>query len=523
MSPPFYQGDDEKTQRAIILNATGWSVLALLSSVEIGCLIGGKTPLLIHTLNIVFFFLVFFSLYFLRQDKIPNRTHWVLALGIIYITVILFRLGTVLSPTTMAYILPIMVAGLLFGKRGIYITTATTSLILLVLIYLEATARIPKENVGIGVTQWVTYTALLGFTGNLMLVIVDTIQRYLQRAQREIRRRQKAEDVLKLYSHAIEQGPTSIFITDPSGRIERVNSKFLKLTGYTEDEVIGKNPRILKSGKQPERFYKHLWETICSGQEWQGEILNKKKSGELYWEKVSIAPILDAQNTIINFICIKEDITAQREARHKEREINHRLKEQIQEINALQEKLKRQALRDSLTGLHNRYYMDEALEKEFANAQRAKYPISIILLDLDHLKTLNDIGGHATGDYALRSLAAQLRASTRKGDTVCRYGGDEFAIILPNTSPEDALARAQELNQRMKSLTLLYRGDQVLRISFTAGVASYPIHGNSSEEIFNYADVALYRAKLKGRNRVELFSVEQSPKSNIPKYDRIDT
>ena len=508
ISPPLYKGDDEKTQRAIILNATGWSILALLSSAEIGCFIGGKTPLLIHVLNIVFFFLVAFSLYFLRHDKIPSRTQWLLALGIIYITVILFRLGTVLSPTTMAYILPIMVAGLLFGKRGVYVTTATTSLILFVLIYLEATARIPKEDVGIGITQWITYTALLGFTGNLMLVIVDTIQRYLQRAQREIVHRKKTEDVLNLYSHAIEQSPASIVITDPQGKIERVNPKFLTLTGYSAEEVIGQNPRVLKSGEHSPAFYKYLWDTISSGKAWHGEIQNRKKNGELYWEKASISPIMNSENKITHYIGIKENVTAQRETQQKIKETNQRLKEQLRENNILQQKLKQQALRDSLTGLHNRHYMDEVLEKEFARAQRAAHPISIILIDLDYLKKLNDVGGHATGDYALRSLAAQLRACTRKGDTVCRYGGDEFAIILPNTSAEEAYARAKELNQRMSALTLLYRGDQVLRISFTAGVASYPVHGISSEEIFNFADVALYRAKLKGRNRVELFSVE---------------
>ena len=316
------------------------------------------------------------------------------------------------------------------------------------------------------------------------------------------------EETLRLYSYALEQSPTSIVITDREGKIESINSKLSDLTGYNEEELIGETPRIFQSGRYPQPFYKKLWQTISAGKEWQGEIQNKKKNGELYWERISIAPIMDPKEQITHYVAIKEDITAQREALQHEKEIQQRLKEQLQEISALQEKLKHQALRDSLTGLHNRHYMVEVLEKEFARAKRAEHSISIILLDLDYLKTINDTGGHAAGDHALRSLASQLRASTRKEDTVCRYGGDEFAIILPNTSAEDALTRAQELNESMKVITLLYRGDQAMPISFTAGIATYPTHGETIEEIFNFADVALYRAKIKGRNRVELFSVE---------------
>ena len=175
----------------------------------------------------------------------------------------------------------------------------------------------------------------------------------------------------------------------------------------------------------------------------------------------------------------------------------------------MQKTLKKQALHDPLTGLHNRHYMDEMLEKEFSRAKREKHPVSIILLDLDYLKKFNDLGGHATGDHALQVFATQLKTSLREEDTVCRHGGDEFAIILPNTSGEDALARAEELRQRIKELPPIQRAGENLRIGFTAGIATYPAQGKTSAEIITHADIALYSAKSKGRNRVELFSEKE--------------
>lgn len=510
-SPPLYKGNDKKTQQAILLNATDWSIVLLIIFSEVGNMLGGNTPLLVRFLNIIFLGLIGIHLYFLHQDQdqlLPSLNIAVLVLGITYITAVLVALGTVQSATTIAYILPLFLSGLVFGKKGGYLTITVISVTLLVLVALENRGIIIKENQVPEITQWISYTALLVIISNLMLISVRVMERYWKKSQSEIIRRQKTEEVLRIYRYAIEQSPTSIVITDAEGKIKSVNPKFSELTGYREEEVIGENPRIFQSEKYPQPFYKKLWQTISAGKEWQAEIQNEKKNGELYWERISIAPVMDAKKQITHYVAIQEDITPQREALQYEKEIQQRLKDQLQEISALQEKLERQALRDSLTGLHNRHYMVEVLEKEFSHAQRAEHPISIILLDLDHLKKINDTGGHAAGDHALRSIASQLRAGTRKEDTVCRYGGDEFAIILPNTSAEDAFARAQELNKSMKSITLIYRGDQAMSISFTGGVATYPTHGKTSDEIFNYADVALYRAKLKGRNRVELFSVE---------------
>ena len=507
-APPVFRGNKEKTLEAITLNTALWTVISLLIIMQIGNYIGGRTPAFISLINYIFLILCFLARYALHRGWLKWASIVMLvmlALGIAHITATILALGTIRTPASTAYILIVLFAGFQFGNKGIIMSIVGIAFILLALTVAESNQLLRKADYSVGITQWISYTALFGLTGNFMFSAIKLTRRSLRQSQQEIKQRKRAEDRLHIFSRIIEQNPASIMIVSPDGIIEDVNPKFSELTGYTKDEVFGANPRILQSGLHTKGFYEDMWSTIYSGQEWRGVLKNRKKSGELFWERASISPVFNEKKEITHFVAVKEDITAQRAARRKQNATNHQLKIQLKEINNLQKILKKQALHDPLTGLHNRRYMDEMLEKEFSRAKRENYPVSIVLLDMDYLKNFNDSGGHATGDHALRTLAAQLKASIRQGDTVCRYGGDEFAIILPKTTSKDALTRAIELQKRMQGLTLLYRAEQTLRISITAGIATYPTHGKTSEEVFNYADVALYRAKLKGRDRVELF------------------
>jgi diguanylate cyclase (GGDEF)-like protein len=186
-------------------------------------------------------------------------------------------------------------------------------------------------------------------------------------------------------------------------------------------------------------------------------------------------------------------------------DVNEQLRVRLKEIEQLHEELREQAIRDPLTGLYNRRYMQDVFKQEFSRARRENYLVSVIMLDMDGLKSLNDTCGHSIGDRALRALAFQLQTMTRKEDIVCRYGGDEFTVILSKTFPKDAIKRVEEWREALRKHPLEVEGKNSILIKFTAGIASFPMHGNSMEEVINYADVALYRAKARGRNCTSVF------------------
>ncbi len=500
-STPVFDEDKEKTSQAALLSLAWWSVIPVPMVILIGNIVEKRTPDFVSSLNIVFLIAWLYVRYLMLQDAIKEGALIALFAGMTVITATSIGLGTVRTPAVLGYMPMILFAGFFFGKRGITHTVAIVSVLILGLILAERNNLLREPDYTVGLTQWIAYSAFLAITGYITLLFFSNNQKHLKQAQEEIIKRQKTESSLKIFLRMAEQSPVSIMTANNDGLIEYVNPKFIEITGYTLEESYHQNPRMLQSGHHPLSFYENLWGTILAGKDWHGIFQNKKKNGDLYWEKASISPIFNADNKITHFVAVKEDITQQREAEQK-------LQKHIKQIEDLQKTLKQQALRDPLTDLYNRRYMNEVLKQEFPRAEREKYPISIILIDLDYLKKINDIGGHATGDYALRVLAAQLRIFTRRADTVCRQGGDEFAIIMPKTTSKDAFARTLELHKKMKEITLLYKAGQTLRITFSAGIATYPIHGESSKKILDHADEALYRAKRKGRNRVELFSVE---------------
>lgn len=318
---------------------------------------------------------------------------------------------------------------------------------------------------------------------------------------RDITERKQNELRLLQLTQAVEQSPVSVVITDPDGHITYVNPKFLSLTGFTFEEVRGKTPRVIKSDRMAPEIYVELWKTIKSGRAWRGELLNRKKNGELYWEFEVIAPVLDHDGKIINFIAIKEDVTARKEAEEKLLRVKEQLEEKLGEIEALQSTLREQAIRDSLTGLHNRHFLNEALGRELARAKRGGYPICFILMDIDLFKQINDTYGHAAGDLAIRYFAGILQEFTRAGDISCRYGGEEFLIVLPNTDIESAAQIAERLRSSVEGAKIPVEGFE-LQITISCGVSEYPAHGETQAAFLAAADKALYAAKNGGRNKV---------------------
>ncbi|MBT7071728.1 MAG: diguanylate cyclase [Anaerolineae bacterium] len=307
---------------------------------------------------------------------------------------------------------------------------------------------------------------------------------------------------------AIEQSPSSIVITDLDGYIQYVNPYFSELTGYSLQEAVKMHTRKLKSGEVSPAMYESMWGTIQSGLPWRGELLNKRKDGSLYWEFTMIAPIQNANAEVTRYIAFKENITERkrdeerlRQSELDGRRLNQQLQARLNEVTRLKAELQEQAIRDPLTGLYNRRYLFDFLQRELKLAKRQPKTLSLLLLDIDHFKKINDTYGHNTGDTVLQSVARLLQEFTRETDLACRYGGEEFLLLLPDIDCDTALQRAETLRQTVQETCVPYL-DHRLSVTISVGLAVYPADGSDYAEIIQKADEALYEAKEQGRNRV---------------------
>jgi len=284
---------------------------------------------------------------------------------------------------------------------------------------------------------------------------------------------------LDIFFRGIEKNPTSIFLTDRNGTIQYVNPKFLEITGFREEEVLGDNPRLLKSGAMEDEVYSRLWQTISEGENWQGELLNRNKKGHLYWVSASISPIRDRKGRITHFLGIQEDIS---------------------EIKQYQEHLKMLASEDPLTGLLNRRSFQMMLEKELERCSRYGRTVSVVMMDIDDFKRVNDTRRHQAGDEVLRKLGALLTDAVRSIDIPGRYGGEEFILALPETGLEEAVKIAERIRAAAEKMPVDWE-ERPIRFTLSLGVAAIPPERNA-EECIARADTCLYEAKERGKNRV---------------------
>ena len=299
---------------------------------------------------------------------------------------------------------------------------------------------------------------------------------------------------LNLQAAALEAAANAIVITDFHGTIMWVNRAFTTMTGYSKEEILGKNPRILKSGEQPESYYKELWSTISSGKVWKGEIVNRRKDGTTYAEEMTITSVSleDIGNpTNTYFIAIKQDIT-QRKAAEK----------QVQFL----------AYYDALTGLPNRTLLQDRLTKALASARRRKDKVALLFLDLDGFKDINDSLGHSVGDLVLKEVAERLKKWAREQDTVARVGGDEFLVVL--TAVKDVADAAVAAERLMDAIIAKFvvQGHS-LGISCSVGISIFAEHGRDGETLIKNADAAMYCAKESGRNNFRFFTKDMNAKA----------
>jgi diguanylate cyclase (GGDEF)-like protein/PAS domain S-box-containing protein len=305
---------------------------------------------------------------------------------------------------------------------------------------------------------------------------------------RDISERKHAEKRIRTLLQAIEQSPVSVVMTDTNGDIEYVNRAFEMTTGYQASEVLGQNPRILKSDNTPSEYFEALWQVIISGQPWRGELQNRKKNGELFWERAYIAPVVDESGSTSHYLAIKEDITLQKQQ---------------------EEKILHQANYDSLTDLPNRFLTLDRLSQIIKEAQRNQHLAAVLFLDLDDFKKVNDSMSHEAGDNLLIQAAQRLKDSVRLDDTVSRLGGDEFIVLLGSLHCEkEVLPIAEKILTCFKSPFILDGRELILTSSI--GISIYPSDGKNPAELLRNADTAMYQSKEQGRNTFNFFTYEMN-------------
>ena len=297
--------------------------------------------------------------------------------------------------------------------------------------------------------------------------------------------RQRTAELRKL-STAVEQSANSVVITDVNGIIEYVNPKFTEVSGYSREEAIGQNPRILKSEKQPDSYYVTMWQTISSGKEWQGEFCNNTKDGRQFWELASIAPIKNDAGAITSYVAIKEDITGRK---------------------LHEDQLYYQANFDGLTGLPNRYYIQKYLELQLGLIDMQCQCLTLMVLDIDNLKSVNDTFGHEFGDLLLKEIARRLEWVCGHACVVSRFVGDEFVVIPPlTTDGNDAVSLAEKIRSAMNGVFVIKGTDIITTASI--GVVTYPEDGECVESLLKNAEAAMYQAKKDGKNTVCFYTRE---------------
>ncbi|MBN1412146.1 MAG: diguanylate cyclase [Spirochaetales bacterium] len=289
-------------------------------------------------------------------------------------------------------------------------------------------------------------------------------------------------------SFAVEHSASLISITDTEGKIEYANPKFLAFHGYILEGITGKKTAILKAGQTSEETYAELWQTIKSGEEWRGELLNRKADGETYWALTVISPVRDQEGKITNFVSIQEDITA------------IKAKEELLLIQ--KRNLTELANLDSLTGLCNRRRFQELGGLLLAESKANGTFLSAMMMDIDLFKVVNDTYGHDKGDSVLKAVSLACAKTLRECDIIGRFGGDEFAVILPGVNLADAAGIAERIRELIELIEFNFDGKRI-GVTISVGVTQMADDGASLKELLDRADKALYRAKRLGRNRVE--------------------
>lgn len=292
----------------------------------------------------------------------------------------------------------------------------------------------------------------------------------------DMRELKKSRSEIDKLSTVVEQIDDIVVITDKDGTIAYVNQAFSVHTGFSKNEALGKTPRILKSDRYTNEYYKILWTTILKGEIFREIIINRKKNGEIYFENQTITPLKDDKKRIVGFVSTGKDVT---------------------EETLLNQEIKRIAMIDKLTGIYNRHKAEELFALEAERSRRFSHPLSMILIDIDHFKSVNDTFGHDIGDEVLKQLADIVQENIRKIDIFARWGGEEFLLLSPGTDLTQIKVLGEKLRVAVDNATF----PEIGHITISSGISTFE-KDDTLSTLFKRADQGLYHAKVHGRNQV---------------------
>ncbi|MDH5637849.1 MAG: EAL domain-containing protein, partial [Nitrospinota bacterium] len=310
------------------------------------------------------------------------------------------------------------------------------------------------------------------------------VERYILGTYSDITERKQAEEQLKLAALVYENAAEGVMVTDAAGMIQYVNPSFTKITGYNPEEVIGQNPRLLQSDRHPKAFYQEMWKSLTEKDKWQGEIWNRSKNGIPYLVRENITVIRDSNGKVDRYAAVFHDIT---------------------ELNRSEKEIKYQAYHDLLTGLPNRWLFNDRLKQAIGRAARDEKKLALLFVDIDNFKKVNDNFGHHSGDLLIQGVGMRLAACVRDTDTVSRYAGDEFVLVMENVKSEkDVASVAAKIIDTMAD-PYTHQGKNI-HSTVSVGIAMYPADGKTEEDLVRNADLAMYHVKDSTKNNYSFFT-----------------
>jgi diguanylate cyclase (GGDEF)-like protein/PAS domain S-box-containing protein len=326
------------------------------------------------------------------------------------------------------------------------------------------------------VRWWRMVVRAIDWEGSAALAVVSDVTELRQ-----------AEESLRLAASVFDSAHDGIVITDAAANILNVNAAFTRITGYAREDVLGKNPRILKSGHQDQAFYDAMWRTLREAGHWSGEVWNRRKDGQVYAELLTVSKVLDAQGDVARYVGVLADITASKE---------------------YEQELERIAHFDALTGVPNRVLLADRMIQAVAQTRRAGNTMAVCYLDLDGFKPINDEFGHGAGDRLLVEVARRMKECVRGGDTVARIGGDEFVLLLLNVGSAKELELV--LDRVLDAIAVPVHIDSyALAVSASLGVTLFPQDDADPDTLLRHADQAMYLAKQGGKHVYRFFDADQ--------------